>query len=490
MTSIYSDIAKRSGGNIYIGVVGPVRTGKSTFIGKFMETAVIPNIKSEYARQRATDELPQSSGGKTIMTIEPKFIPEEAVDISVDDKSHASVKMIDCVGYVIPSAVGYFENEAPRMVKTPWYEDEVPFAMAAETGTRRVITDHSTVAVVVTTDGSITDLPRDEYEECEAQIIDELKKINKPFVVLLNCVSPTTDENISLTEHLSKKYDCAVVPVNCLELTGDNVTEILSNLLYSFPVKEISFNMPRWVCSLDKGNSLKENILSSIRSAAGEVVKIRDVKKLADRLSENENVVSAAVDCCDFGAGTADITVALNDELLYKTISEKTGLDIKNESELMRLILSLSSKKSEYERLEAAFDEAKASGYGIVMPRRDELKLNAPEIVKQNGKYGVKLRAGAKAYHLICTEITTELNPIVASEEQSGELAGFMINDYEQNPDKLWESNIFGKSLYELVCEGLTAKLTRLDADSRTKLGEAIERIVNEGAGGLICFIL
>lgn len=488
--SIYSDIAKRSGGNIYIGVVGPVRTGKSTFIQRFMETAVIPNIKSEFAKERAVDELPQSAGGKTIMTTEPKFIPEDAVEICLDDNAKFNVRMIDCVGYVIPSAVGYFENEAPRMVQTPWFEDEVPFSMAAEIGTRKVISEHSTIGLVVTTDGSITDLPRDEYEECEEQVIKELKEINKPFVVLLNSVSPETKECEELCRSLKDKYDCCVIPVNCLELNETDIKAILSQILYSFPVKEISFNMPRWIARLDKGHWLKENVLSCIKGAAEGIYRIRDIEKMTDCIKQNENIVTSSVESLDFGSGTAIISVTLEEALFYKIISEKTKLDVTNESDLMSMILELSRTKSSYEKFACALSEVESTGYGIVMPTVSELKLDQPEIVKQSGKYGVKLRASAPTIHMIKTQISTEINPIVGSEEQSSELVSYMLGDFEDNPEKLWDSNIFGKSLYELVNEGLHAKIVRLGPDAREKLSEAIERIVNEGAGGLICFIL
>ncbi len=490
MSSIYSDIAKRSGGNIYIGVVGPVRTGKSTFIHRFMETAVIPNIKSDFAKERATDELPQSSGGKTIMTTEPKFIPEEAVEVNLDDNAAIRMRMIDCVGYVIPSAVGYFDNEAPRMVKTPWFEDEIPFNMAAEIGTQKVITEHSTIGLVVTTDGSITDLPRDEYEACEEQVINELKEIGKPFIVLLNSVSPETKECEELCKSLSQKYGCCVMPVNCLKLNESDIKAILSQILYSFPIKEINFNMPKWVTKLDKGHWLKENILSCIKDSAEQTQMIRDVEKMTKCISANEYVISSNILSLDFSTGTAVISVALDENLFYKIIGEKTNLDVSNESDLMGIILELSKTKSAYEKFASALSEVEATGYGIVMPTMEELRLDEPEMVKSNGKYGVKLKASAPTIHMIKAQISTEISPIVGSEEQSSDLVSYMLGDFENNPEKLWDSNIFGKSLYELVNEGLHTKIIRLGSDAREKLGEAVERIVNEGCNGLICFIL
>lgn len=488
--SIYNDIAKRTDGDIYIGVVGPVRTGKSTFIKQFMESLVIPNISSDYRRERAIDELPQSAAGKTIMTTEPKFIPEEAVEVCLDDGGKFNVRMIDCVGYIIPSSIGYFENEAPRMVVTPWFDAEVPFNMAAEVGTQKVITEHSTIGLVITTDGSITDLPREEYEECEERVIAELQQINKPFVVLLNCVSPKSDEAEELAKRLTEKYKTPVIPVNCLELEEDTIKEILTQILYAFPIKEINIEMPKWITSLDKGHWLKENIFTKIKSAACRLEHLREIKGCCEDIKGCEFVTNSAIKTIDLGKGSATLEISINQDLFFKIIGESTGLEIENESDLLPQILELVKIKKSYEKIASALEEVEATGYGIVMPSMEELTLDEPEIIKQGGKYGIKLKATAPSIHMIKTTIATEIAPIVGSEKQSEELVLYMLNDFEESPQKIWESNIFGKSLHELVNEGLHNKLFKMPADARLKLQETIERIINEGCSGLICFIL
>lgn len=487
---IYTDIAKRTDGDIYIGVVGPVRTGKSTFIKQFMESLVIPNIRSDFRRERAIDELPQSAAGKTIMTTEPKFIPEEAVEVCLEDGGRFNVRMIDCVGYIIPSSIGYFENEAPRMVVTPWFDTEVPFNMAAEVGTQKVITEHSTIGLVVTTDGSITDLPRDEYEECEERVISELQQINKPFVVLMNCVEPKTQDAAELCKRLTEKYKTPVIPVNCLELDEDSIREILTQILYAFPIKEINIEMPKWITSLKKGHWLKDNIFSVIRGSAAKLTHLREVKSCCAEICRCEYVTDSRIKSIDLGKGSAQIEVAVNQDLFFKIIGEATGIEIENESDLLPKILELVRIKTAYEKIADALEEVEATGYGIVMPSMEELSLDEPEIIKQGGKYGIKLKATAPSIHMIKTTISTEISPIVGSEKQSEELVLYMLNDFEESPQKIWESNIFGKSLHELVNEGLHNKLFKMPADARMKLQETIERIINEGCSGLICFIL
>ncbi|MGN1090518.1 MAG: stage IV sporulation protein A [Huintestinicola sp.] len=487
---IYSDIAKRTDGDIYIGIVGPVRTGKSTFIKRFMEQLVIPNIESDYRRERAVDELPQSAAGKTIMTTEPKFIPEDAVEISAGENVKFNVRLIDCVGYIVPSAIGYIENEAPRMVMTPWFSEEVPFNMAAEVGTRKVITEHSTIGLVVTTDGSFTDIPRAEYEESEIRIINELKTINKPFIVLLNSTDPSKPETVKLAEELENRYQTPVVPVNCLELNGENIDNILKQVLYSFPVKEINISMPKWITGLPKGHWLKTEIFDMLRSAAGDVRSVRDVRGIVDKAKSCEDVTYSDISSIDLGKGSADISVMLKNELFYRILGETTGIDISDESDLLPLLKELTLIKKKYEKIENALKEVDAMGYGIVMPTIDELSLEEPEIVKQGGKYGVRLKASAPSIHMMKANIITEVSPIVGSEKQSEELVMYLLRDFEENPAKIWESNIFGKSLHELVNEGLHNKLYRMPVEARLKLQETLERIINEGCGGLICFIL
>ncbi|MGN0642394.1 MAG: stage IV sporulation protein A [Huintestinicola sp.] len=492
---IYADIAQRTGGDIYIGVVGPVRTGKSTFIKKFMENLVIPNIESDFMRERAVDELPQSAAGKTIMTTEPKFIPEDAVEISVAKSSEGcgarfSVRLIDCVGYIVPSAIGYIENEAPRMVMTPWFSEEVPFNMAAEVGTRKVITEHSTIGLVITTDGSISDIPRAEYEESEERVIGELKAINKPFIILMNSARPESAKTAELCGAMSEKYGQPVIPVNCLDLKKSDIDDILRQVLFCFPIKEINISMPKWITGLAKGHWLKTEVFDAIREAAKDVKTVRDAEGIADRLRECEDITYSDMRNIDLGKGSADISVTLKNELFYRILGETTGIDIHSESDLLPLLKELTSIKKSYEKIENALKEVEATGYGIVMPTIDELSLEEPEIVRQGGKYGVRLRASAPSIHMMKADIITEVNPIVGSEKQSEELVMYLLKEFEESPSKIWESNIFGKSLHELVNEGLHNKLYRMPVEARMKLQETLERIINEGCGGLICFIL
>ncbi len=489
MNDIYSDIARRTGGDIYIGVVGPVRTGKSTFIKHFMEQLVIPNIESDFRRERASDELPQSSGGRTIMTTEPKFIPEEAVTIDLGT-SHFDIRMIDCVGYVIPSAQGYFEDEAPRMVMTPWFEAEVPFNMAAEVGTRKVISEHSTIGIVVTADGSFTGLPREEYEECEERVINELKEAGKPFVTLFNCTEPSSYEAKETSKRLSEKYGCFVMPINCERLDMEDIEKILTQVLYAFPIQEISVEAPSWLNTLEKGHWLKSEVYGSIKKAANEVHSLKDLTLFTNILSECEYISSAAVLSTDLSCGSAVVSASLPDDLFIRIISEAAGIPIENEGDLIPKITELVRIREKYSRLAGALDEAERTGYGIVMPDLSELTLEEPEIIKQSGKYGIRLKAAASSIHLMKTRIETEIAPIVGSEKQSEELVMSLMSDFETSPEKIWSSNIFGKSLHELVSEGLNAKLARLPDDARTKLCETLGRMINEGCSGLICLIL
>ena len=487
---LYADIAKRTGGDIYIGVVGPVRTGKSTFIKRFMETLVLPNIENSYRRERATDELPQSAAGKTIMTTEPKFIPEEAVRITLEDAAEMNVRLIDCVGYIVPSSLGYYENEAPRMVMTPWLEEAVPFNMAAEMGTHKVITEHSTIGLVVTTDGSITDIPREEYEEAEERVVSELKQINKPFVMLLNCTYPESESAKLLKETLEQKYGVPVIAVNCLDLTEKDIRIILRSVLFEFPVKEIAVKLPKWIVSLEKEHWLKAAVFNAVKEAAKDVKRIGDVSEVFSQLAACEHITSAASAGIDLGSGCAQINIEVQRGLFYRVLGEVTGMDIGGEEELMSLMVEMASIRREYDKVKGALEQVAATGYGIVMPSLDELTLEEPEMVKQGDKYGVKLRASAPSIHLMRADITTEVSPIVGSERQSEELVMYLLKEFEEDPQKIWSSNIFGKSLHELVNEGLHNKLYRMPQEARLKLQETIEKIINEGCSGLICIIL
>lgn len=488
--TIYQDIAQRTDGDIYIGVVGPVRTGKSTFIKRFMESLVLPNIDNSYKKERAIDELPQSAAGRTIMTTEPKFIPNEAVEIKLTDNAAFRVRMIDCVGYIVPSALGYIEDDNPRMVMTPWYDKEIPFNMAAEIGTRKVITEHSTIGLVVTTDGSIGDIPREEYAEAEERVIDELKEISKPFVILLNCTQPNTDAVRSLQGEMEKKYNVPVLPVNCVELGEDEIKNIIETVLFEFPVKEIGVDLPDWIAALGTDHWLHSSLYTSIADSARNIAKIREVRNAIKGISQNENVTNVAVTGVELGKGTATMSVSVLPGLFYQILGETTGFDITGEGDLIELMMSLSQMKKKYDKVKGALDEVNATGYGIVMPTVDELKLEEPEIVKQGGRFGVRLEASSESIHMIKCRVVTEVNPLVGSEKQSEELVNYLLGEFEHNPEKIWDSNIFGKSLHELVTEELHNKLYRMPVDAREKLQETLERIINEGCGGLICILL
>jgi stage IV sporulation protein A len=489
-SSIYQDIAKRTDGNIYIGVVGPVRSGKSTFISKFMNNIVIPNIDSEFRKERAIDELPQSAAGKTIMTTEPKFIPEEAINITLEDNATMNVRLIDCVGYIIPSAIGYIENEAPRMVMTPWFDTEIPFNMAAEVGTQKVINEHSTIGLVITTDGSITGISREEYQEAEERVINELEAINKPFVVLLNCKEPNSDESQELARALWEKYGKPVLAINCLDLNEDSIKEIMTEILLQFPVKEINIRIPKWLTVLEKGHWLKTEVFNALKESAANILTIDQIKGVSCKVNECEYVTNCEVESIDLGRGAGFISVSLKSELFYQILGEATGLELRDEGDLMPCMIELANIKGKYLKVKSALDEVRATGYGIVMPSIDELTLEEPEIVKQGGKYGVRLKAAAPSIHMLAANITTEVSPVVGSERQSEELIMYLLKEFEENPTKIWESNIFGKSLHELVNEGLHNKLYRMPGDARMKLQETIQRIINDGCGGLICIIL
>ena len=487
---IYTNIAERTSGDIYIGVVGPVRTGKSTFIKRFMESLVIPNITSEFKRERAIDELPQSAAGKTIMTTEPKFIPEDAVEINIGNGAIMNVRLIDCVGYIVPSSLGYIENEMPRMVMTSWFDEEIPFNMAAEIGTQKVITDHSTIGLVITTDGTISDIPRIEYEECEERVIRELKELGKPFVVIMNTVNPLSQEAKNLASHLTDKYDAKVIPVSCLDLDENNIKEIMQEILFSFPIKEINIRTARWINSLEKGHWLKTEILDCIRNSAKDIKLVREVNTAVEAMSHCPHIINAEISAMDLGSGSVTITAELDSSLFYKILGEATGIEIESESDLMPLLMELNDIRRKYQRIEPALAEVEATGYGIVMPEIEELTLEEPKIIKQGGKYGVKLKATAPSLHIMKANINTTVSPIVGTEKLSEELIMYLLDGFDDNPAKIWESNIFGKSLHELVNEGLHNKLFKMPVDARIKLQETLERVINEGCSGLICFIL
>ncbi len=488
--NVYSDIAERSGGDVYIGVVGPVRTGKSTFIKKFMDLLVIPNIQNSYQAERAKDELPQSAAGKTIMTTEPKFIPNEAVEISLGDNAHLKVRMIDCVGYIVDSALGYIEDEAPRMVSTPWSDEPIAFYDAAEIGTKKVICEHSNIGLVITTDGSITDIPREDYIPAERRVINELKEINKPFIVLLNTTNPQASHIEEMRCCMENDYGVPVVPVNCAELDSADIHKIIEAVLFEFPLKEINIKVPSWFSALGNDHWLKKSINEALPSKIAELSKVRHAKKLADEIGMFEFVESSYIEGMDLGIGEVVMQANIPTSIFYKILSEETGFELCDEMSLMMLLKDLSSTKSEYDKIAVALKSVRETGYGIVSPGTDELTLDEPKIVKQGGRFGVKLKASAPSIHMMQANIETEVCPIVGTEKQSEELVHYLLEEFESDPAKIWESNIFGKSLYELVNEGLHNKLSRMPDESRNKLRETLQRIINEGSGGLICIIL
>ena len=488
--SIYNDIATRTGGDIYIGVVGPVRTGKSTFIKRFMESLVLPNMENGYDRDRARDEMPQSAAGKTVMTTEPKFIPDEAVYISLDESARLRVKMIDCVGYVVNSALGTIENGEPRMVRTPWQDEPMPFVAAAEMGTHKVITEHSTIGMLITTDGSIGDIPREDYVAAEERVVGELKALGKPFAMILNSADPSSEQSIALAYELEAKYGVPVALVSCLELDAEDIRHILELVLHEFPVAQIDVKLPEWTNVLPEGHRIKTSVLETVRTCADKVNKIGDVKEAFSHLKDNEYVSSIKTELIDLGSGKVEFEADMCKSLYFDTISEMTGFEISSDGELIELLCSLSKLRGDYSRVSEALRDADEKGYGIVMPDPDALRLEEPVIVKQAGGYGVRLRASAESIHLIRANIQTEISPIVGTEQQSEDLVKYMLEEFDEDPRRIWESKMFGKSLYELVNEGLHSKLEHMPDDARTKLSETLERIINEGSGGLICILL
>ena len=479
-TNIYSDIARRTGSNIYIGVVGPVRTGKSTFIKRFMESLVLPNITNPYDKERAQDEMPQSAGGKTVMTAEPKFIPDEAVEITLSDNAKMSVRMVDCVGYIVPDALGQIENGGPRMVHTPWKEEPMPFSEAAEYGTKKVITDHSTIGIVVTSDGTVGDFQRSSYVDAETRVVNELKSLGKPFAIVMNSSDPSREESIRLATAIENEYDVPVALVNCLELNSEDIKHILEMVLMEFPVRQISISIPGWLCALGDDHPIYCSVKDSILSCGEDVSKIADLKQAFTLMEQNEYVSSAVVSEIDLGKGEAYVNVHLPDELYYKTLGELTGFEIDGEETLVGLLTELSEMKKNYDKIEKALSDVNKNGYGIVIPDVSELVLEEPETIKQNGGYGVRLKASGPSIHMIKANIETEISPIVGTEAQSEELVARMKTEFESSPDKLWQSNIFGKTLEELVRNGLVTKLSHMTDEARERLGQTLEKVINE----------
>ena len=488
--TIYQDIAQRTNGSIYIGVVGPVRTGKSTFIKRFMEGQVLPNMENAYQRGRATDELPQSGSGRTIMTAEPKFVPEEPVDIKIGEGASFSVRLIDCVGYMVPGAVGQFEDLSPRMVHTPWYDYEIPMTEAAEVGTSKVITDHATVGIVVTTDGSITEIPRGDYVEAEERVVAELKKIGKPFVIVLNCVEPHSEEAMKLAGELETKYAVRCIPMNCAALTDPEASELLQGLLYEFPLQELDVYLPGWVDALHPEHPIKKGLFQAVRGETKDLCRIRELEGCLENIRKGEHICGASIREIDLGKGVAAVVIALPEELFYETLTRESGLTVRDEGDLMELMTELGTVKNRYDKVADALESAMSTGYGIVMPSVEELDLEDPEIVKQGGRYGIRMKASAPSIHMIRADIETTVSPIVGNEKQSEEMVNYLLQEFDGDTAKIWQSNIFGRSFHEIVGEDLQGKLKNMPADAQVKLRQTLERIINEGGGGLICIIL
>ena len=489
-TRLYEDIALRTGGDIYVGVVGPVRTGKSTFIKKFMELMVIPGIENVYARERAKDELPQSGSGRTVMTAEPKFVPEDAAKLKLENGMELSVRLIDCVGYMVPGAAGQLEDGRLRMVTTPWFDEEIDFAAAASEGTLRVIRDHSTVGLVMTTDGSICGIDRRDYEQAEELAIAQLREIGKPFVLLLNSSSPDSADTQRLRMELEEKYQVSCLCLNCLTMDAGDIDKILSSLLYEFGVESFSVSLPQWADALPAEHHIRQELYSTVMQAAASVQRLKDCPAMLEQLRQASFISRAELSEMQMGTGCFTLLLELPRRLYYDAISEECGFSVTCDRELISLLQELAQAKREYDKVSQALNDVRQNGYGVVLPSPEDMKLQEPEIVRQGGKYSVVLRAGAPAIHMLKTDVVTEVSPAVGGETASEEILGFLLQNFEGDASKIWESNIFGKSMYDIAGEGLTAKITRLPLQTGHKLRNALERIVNEGSGGLICIIL
>lgn len=487
---IYKDIAKRTGGDIYIGVVGPVRTGKSTFVTKFMETLVLPNISNKLNRQIATDEMPQSADGKTIMTTEPKFIPANAVKIQLKNKVSAKVRLIDCVGYLVDGAMGHEEGKKPRLVKTPWSSKELPFEKAAELGTRKVIAEHSTIGVVVTTDGSFGEIPRANYVAAEERVVRELKELNKPFIILLNVKDAKNGDSVSLGNSLEEKYGVPVVVANATELGMQEINDVLEKILYEFPLQNVDIDLPRWMRALPCDNSIIKEITEKVKTATAGMTKMRDFAEMGKMFEESEKLCNPEIGEVLPGEGRVVYSVAAKAGLFYDVLTEESGDEIKDDYQLMSYIKSLAEAKREYGKIRDALKSAEETGYGIVTPTVNELSLSEPELVKRGGSYGVKLKATAPSLHVMKVDVSAEVNPIVGTEKQGEELVNYLMKEFESNPQGIWDTNMFGKSLRDLMEESLSGKIKAMPEDARSKMCKTLGKIVNEGDGGIICILL
>lgn len=487
--SIYKDIQARTGGEIYIGVVGPVRTGKSTFIKRFMDLMVIPRMEDVHSRERAIDELPQSAAGKTIMTTEPKFIPKEAAELSLSEDTKAFIRLIDCVGYMVDGAAGHIENEQERMVKTPWFEEEIPFTQAAELGTRKVITDHSTVGIVITTDGSFGEIPRENYQPAEERTIKELKKLGKPFIVLLNSNRPYSEDTKALADSLSEKYDVAVSSVNCQQLKKEDIEQIMAQMLSAFPISRVNFYLPKWVEMLSGNHWLKQDLLAQVKEIIAGLSLIKDAKQ--EHLETKSPYIRRfKLDKINLQNGNVDINVDFDSQYYYQILSDVVGEKIEGEYQLFSILKELAEKKKEYEKVGSALNEVRQRSYGVVTPSLSEIRLDEPEVIKHGSRYGVKIKALAPSIHMISADIETEIAPIVGSKEQAEDLIRYIAANGRDDEQGIWETNIFGKSIRELVEDGIENKVHKLTDDSQLKLQETIQKVINDSNGGLVCIII
>lgn len=487
---VFQHIAERTGGDIYIGVVGPVRTGKSTFISRFMDLMVLPIMKDAYERERTRDELPQSGAGRTIMTTEPKFVPGEAVQVSLDSRITVGIRMVDCVGYSVAGALGYQEADIPRMVRTPWFEEEIPFQRAAELGTQKVIQEHSTIGLVVTTDGSITDIPRHAYVEGERRVISELKELGKPFIVVLNSTHPDHEDTKALASLLAKEYDVAVIPADCLRMTTEDILTILMGVLQEFPVKEISVRLPEWVLELDEVHPLKMGFVNAVRAAVDRVSRVRDIEAAALQLSQYDYAESATVSRLEMGTGCASLQITASRALFFETLSKMAGEHISGDHDLIRMMIDLVHAKKEYDKVSQALDSVRNRGYGIVMPFLEEIRFDQPDLIRQGNRLGVRLKATAPSIHMIRADINTEVTPLVGTEKQSEEFARRIVEEFESDPSKVWNTEFLGRPMQDLIKEGIESKLAHMPENTQEKLQETLQRIVNEGSGSLICIII
>ncbi len=487
MENIYADIAARTGGNIYIGVVGPVRTGKSTLVKRIMESLVIPGISDPYRKERARDELPQSGSGKTIMTTEPKFVPEEAVEICPDGATRLRVRLIDSVGYMIPGAVGAEEEGVPRMVTTPWYDEEIPMTQAAELGTKKVMADHSSIGLVVTTDGTITDIPREDYVEAERRAITDMRRTGKPFLVVINSRNPEGQAAQDTARYIREQFGVEPMVVDGQTLDAEGIGRMLRSLLYTFPMAELRVYLPRWLDALEKNHPVKESLYQALLQQAGQIQNLGQAQTALAPLEELPEVQSYTLRGIDLAEGIVSVAIALPETLYYEILSSKAGVPIESDAQLLALLMELAQVKQEYDKISDALASVKATGYGVVMPAAGEMKLEKPEVIRKGGAFGVKLKAGAPSIHMVRVDIDTEISPMVGDEKQSRDLIDRLTGE---DPEKLWQSNIFGKSVYDMIQEGLTAKLVQLPEEVRVKFRSTLTRIVNEGATGLICLIL